>query len=601
MGGRLVLLLAHRRVPWVAAGLTVLLCLPALRAGFVGDDYFHRAILLGRGDLGELYTPLTDLFEFVPRGQVADRLRDAGVVPWWSHPQLDLGFLRPVTALSHMLDYALWPDSPALQHAQSLLWAALAVVLVGALYRRVHGATAGAGLAALLFALEDAHAMPIGWIANRNALIALVFSIPALLAHIRWRRERSPKWLAGSLAALAVALGAGESALGIVAYIGAWQLTMDRGRLPRRIAALLPASVLVIGWRLTYDWMGYGCTGSGLYIDPGRQPMVFAGALLERWPVLLASLWSQISADAWAMFTAPTQRLITFLAVVVCLGVAALSARAVRASREARFWAVGMALALVPMTATFPMNRLLLFAGIGAFGLIAVLVEHAGLLGEPAGRGRTGDRWIARILLLLHVPVAAILLVLAVILLPIFNLVFTAGAASAPRDAALTGQSLIFVNGQDLPCAYTILIRQLSDAEPAPRRVAILAPLMTRSSVVREDDHTIVIDAEDGWLEYPFDRLMRTMESPFAAGDRIETSLFTAEVRRITDDGRPATVAFRFRDPLEQTGHRWVWWQHGRLVDFPMPPRGGAVEIGPESLFAVAASGSEFRFRDTMF
>jgi hypothetical protein len=253
------------------------------------------------------------------------------------------------------------------------------------------------------------------------------------------------------------------------------------------------------------------------------------------------------------------------------------------------------------MTATFPMNRLLLFAGIGAFGLMAVLVEHAGLLRDPTGRGRTGDQWIARILLLLHIPVAAILLVLAVILLPVFNLVFTAGAASAPRDAALTGQSLIFVNGQDLPCAYTILIRQLSDAEPAPRRVAILAPLLTHSTVLREDDHTIVIDAEDGWLEYPLDRLMRTMESPFAAGDRVETSLFTAEVRRITDDGRPATVAFRFRDPLEHPGQRWVWWHDGRLGDFAVPPRGRAVEIGPESLFAVAARSSEFRFRDTMF
>ena len=489
-----------------------------------------------------------------------------------------------------MVDYALWPNTPALQHVQSLLWFAFTVVLVGVLYRRVHGATAVAGLAVLLFAIEDAHAWPIGWLANRNALIALVFSLIALLAHIRWRRQGSPAWLAAALAALAAGLGAGESALGIVAYIGAWQLIMDRGSWPRRLAALLPYAVLVIGWRLTYDWLGYGCTGSGLYMDPGRQPAAFAGAVIERWPVLLASLWSQLSADVWAMFTAPTQRKFTLVSVVICIGVAALLFRAIRASREARFWTLGMSLALVPVTAAFPMNRLLLFAGIGAFGLMAVLVHDAGLLGGNPGGGRRGSRWTAGALLALHLPVAAIFLTLSVAALPIFNTVFMAGVHVAPRDAALSDQSLIFVNGQDLPCAYTILVRQLDEDSPAPRRIAVLAPLLTAATITRENSGTLLIDAEDGWLEYPFDRLLRSLDVPFTVGERIESALFTAEVRRITAAGRPKTVLFRFRRPLEDPGHRWVWWREGRLVPFPLPQVGETVEMGPESLIAVAAN-----------
>jgi hypothetical protein len=81
-------------MPWIAAGLMLVLSLPALRAGFIGDDYYHRSMLLGTGAVGEVYNPLTDLFEFVPAGSGADRLRDAGVVPWWGHPELELGFLR---------------------------------------------------------------------------------------------------------------------------------------------------------------------------------------------------------------------------------------------------------------------------------------------------------------------------------------------------------------------------------------------------------------------------------------------------------------------------------------------------------------------------
>jgi len=471
-----------------------------------------------------------------------------------------------------------------------MLWFALGVLLVGRLYRRVHGATAVAGLAVLLFAVEDAHSMPIGWLANRNASIALVFGLLALLAHIRWRTHGSPGWLAAAMTALACGLLAGESALGIVAYIGAWQLAMDRGSWPRRLAALLPYAALVVCWRLLYDGLGYGCTGSGLYVDPGRQPVAFAAALIERWPVLLASLWSQISADVWAMFQTSGQRILFVIGTVVCIAVAALLLRLVRCSSEARFWGLGMALALVPMAATFPMNRLLLFASIGAFGLMAMLVDEVGLLGNTARDARPWPRRAAKVLLALHLPVAAIMLVASVALLPTFNLVFIAAATTAPRDAALTEQSLIFVNGQDLLCSYTLLIRELPNQPPAPRRIAILAPMLTAATATREDQYTLVHHTEDGWLDYPFDRLMRGIDTPFEVGELIETSIFSAEVRQITRDGRPLTVAFEFHEALESDSHRWVWWRDGHLVDFPLPPVGGRVELRPESLIAAAAN-----------
>jgi hypothetical protein len=590
MGHRFLDLLGQRHIAWVAAGLMLMLSLPALWAGFVGDDHYHRAMLLGAGEVGEVYNPLTDLFEFVPEGSGADRLRDAGVIPWWSHPELELGFLRPVTALTHMLDYALWPHVPALQHTQSMLWFGLGVVLVGIFYRQVHGATAVSGLAVLLFAVEDAHSMPIGWLANRNASIALVFGVLALLAHIRWRERGSAMWMAAAVTALACGLLAGENALGVVAYIAAWQIVMDRSTWLRRLAALLPYAALVVGWRLLYDGLGYGCTGSGLYIDPGRQPLVFAGALIERWPVLLASLWSQLNADGWTMLRTPGHRVVLAIAAAICVVVAALLARLVRSRPQARFWALGMALALVPMAAAFPMNRLLLFGGIGAFGLMAMLVDDLGLLGDEAADGRRWSSFMAKGLLVLHLPVAAILLSSWLALLPEFNLVFEAGSRAAPRDPALAEQSLIFANGQDLPCSYTLLIRQLDDDAPAPLRVVQLAPMATAAMVARVDDSTLLIETEDGWLDYPFDRLMRGIDTPFEVGELIESSIFSVEVIDITGDGRPLSAVFSFREALESESHRWLWWRDGRLVDFELPPVGGRVELRPESLLFAAAN-----------
>ena len=76
---------------------------------------------------------------------------------------------------THWLDYQLWPDAPWMMHAQSLVWLAGTVLIAGLLYRRIEAVPWVAGLAVLLYAVDDARAAPASWIANRNALVASVF------------------------------------------------------------------------------------------------------------------------------------------------------------------------------------------------------------------------------------------------------------------------------------------------------------------------------------------------------------------------------------------------------------------------------------------
>ena len=90
------------------------------------------------------------------------RLMDLGLYPWWTYPGLKAEFLQALTVLTHRLDYALWPDSPVLMHAHSLLWLGAAVAATAAFYRRMLGATWVAGVAALLFAVDDARGRPSG-------------------------------------------------------------------------------------------------------------------------------------------------------------------------------------------------------------------------------------------------------------------------------------------------------------------------------------------------------------------------------------------------------------------------------------------------------
>ena len=193
------------------------------------------------------------------------------------------------------------------------------------------------------------------------------------------------------------------------------------------------------------------------------------------------------------------------------------------------------------------------------------------MLGGAVRDARTWIRRSVKLLLVLHIPLAALLLVGSIGFLSIFNTIFTAGARGAPRDPGLATQNLVFINGHDFPSVYTYIIRLTDETAPAPKRVAILGPMSTAVSVTRENELTLVIEAEDGWLRSPIDRLMRRTDARFHAGQRVSPGLFDAEIRRISVDGRPEVVAFVFHRPLDDPSHRWVAWRDGRLEEVSPP------------------------------
>ena len=75
----------------------------------------------------------------------------------------------------------------------------------------------------LLFALDDVHWMVVMWIANRNSLLATMPTLIGLLIHLRAREDQKGNaWLA--LPFFALGLSAGETAIGALAYLGAYEL-----------------------------------------------------------------------------------------------------------------------------------------------------------------------------------------------------------------------------------------------------------------------------------------------------------------------------------------------------------------------------------------
>jgi hypothetical protein len=559
----------------MVAILGVVLASPALFGGIGADDFVHRTKLLGLAHLGQEGSPVWELFRFVTP-ESSGALFEAGILPWWSDPDLRLAFLRPLSSATHVLDYRLWPENYLLQHAHSLAWYGLAVFLAARLYRQVSGSLVVAGLAAWMFAAEDAHALPVAWLANRNALLPLVFGLLTLLAHIRWRKESEHRLPYIALLVFPLALASGEAALGALAYIGAWEVCLGPGRGLRRLTPLWPYLLWVGLWRLLYEAWGFGAQGSDMYLDPGSEPLVFVAGAAERLPLLLFSQFSQIPADPWALLPLRGQRIFSLVGTLGCVLVGWILWPSLK-SREARFWAMGMGLSLVPLCAAFPMDRLLTFAGIGAFGWLACALGQAGFLGAEPPQMRRSRRWGLGGLLFLHAILVLLWMpVRAGVSLKMFQPVQTL-VDSLTTEESLSEQTLVWVNGMDLVSAYLPLMR-LDEGEVYPRRLATLASL-NENHLTRIDEDTLELRAVGGFYPNRGDRMCRALRAPFTVGERVERPDFEAEVIQLQPDGRPEVVRFHFRVPLEDPSLRWITLRNFRVMPFTPPPVGETVVV----------------------
>jgi hypothetical protein len=243
-----------------AALLAVLLAIPSLFFGFALDDRLQRDAALGQSDVYEL-GPL-NLFAFVPGPREHTQgLIERGFGAWWGDPDAHIVMLRPISSGLLWLDHQLLVD-PVLIHAHSILWYVATIFLAGASYQRWIATPWVAGLAVLMFAVGPSHGVLVGWIAQRNALIAGTFGLSALLLHDRAVRERRASLDVAASVCLGLALFSAEAGLGAVGYLVAHAWFLDR----RRLRGLLPFAPPLLLWACVYKLGGYGARGSGLYV-----------------------------------------------------------------------------------------------------------------------------------------------------------------------------------------------------------------------------------------------------------------------------------------------------------------------------------------------
>lgn len=535
--------------PWVPVGLGILMTLPTLFVGIFMDDVLVRAKLSG---VDSPWPPAEwwDLYTFA-REDINARLLEAGHHPWWAHPEVKMTFFRPLSALTHHLDYALWPDQPLLHHLHSVLWYALAVFMVHRVLSKVYPHSPKMVLvAAIAFAVATPHAMTVGWLAGRNTVISFVAALLYFDLYRSWRTSGQAKYLWTSLGVFALALLTGEAALGGIAYLLSWELFMVKADWKKRIVALLPHFSLFAVWYISYVAAGFGAANTGIYHDPSTDPLDFILAVFSNFPVLMLGKWLLMPLDFWAITPLSGQWIIIGIGFAFVVFLAWVLWPLLKKGSLNRFWAFGMLVALAPFTATLPMDRLVLFAGLGASALLSQMA-----FSSTEGRGR---RIIWKTLLIIHLPIAALFGTFRSATLDTVFSAATGGYVQAPMDAQVGEQTFVYVASNFHRVHYTTLMRTVDGKGGVPKRSMILSSTTSANSVTRIDAHTLEITPEGGFMDLMLDQIHRRSKLRFAVGDRVTLPDAEVEVLALNAKGHPARAAFHFRKPLEDPSLRWL-------------------------------------------
>jgi hypothetical protein len=444
------------------------------------------------------------------------------------------------------------------------------------LYRAVIGPSWTAGLAGLLYAVDDAHALPATYLANRNALIATCFGLACVLCHVSSRQRG---WRLGAVlgpCALALGLCAGEMAVATLGYLAAFALILDRGTLWQRIKPLAGYAAVAAIWAAVYVRGHFGARGSGYYVDPLGDPVSFAWAMAQHVPLLLLGQWTPISAE---LAQARGMHL-GALALMVALGFALVPM--VRASRSARFWCLGMLLSLLPIAAAGPMNRLLFFVGVGSMGLLALLIEAlvkaTAAASSPIRRIAAGT--IGLVLLTIHLVLAPPLALATIREDDAVSRSMLRAIASVPSDAEIARQDLVVINPADY--IYTAMaigpVQHLAGL-PAPRRLRTLGASSNAMHIERLDPRTLSIRPTGGLFTDAMSRYYRARTLPFHPGDHVQLDGFSVLVRAVDRTGNPTQLLYRFAVPLEDHSLRWLQWRDGRYHAWSPPRVGSSVSL----------------------
>lgn len=558
-----------------------------LALGGTGDDDFHAVAAREHTGLRGVQRHPLDLFSFATVATNHDMIEE-GIFPWWTDPELVIAFYRPISSLTSWVDHHFWPEKPALMHLHSMLWFALLLGAVTLVYRELSLSPKHAALALFLYAVDDARSMPVAWLAQRNALISLAPAFLALLAHHRFRTSGQRRYALLGAMALFIGFQGGESALSVFGYLVAYELVMAHGSFGQRARSLLPYIAVIVVWRCVYLYLERGAMHSGIYVDPGRDPLEFARLLTMRLPILLLGQFGLPFSDLWEAYPlwAPWLRPVVLTFALLFLSWLLFLLRPLmRRHRLLSFWLVGTVLATVPVCGVHPEDRMLTATSLGAAQLLAALLLSLLDASHPV---RTRAALITGgVLVAIHCVFAPMTLPLRSFDIYAMERMMTHSDKSIPGGPEAAEQTVVLVNPPvDVFAIYFPVYREKRHL-PLPKHFRWLATGECDLSIERVDQHSLKLRPSLGYLSTATQLMFRRADRTFQAGQMLQLEGVEYIVSALTADGRPAELLVRFQEPLESASLRWLQWGKHDYVPFTPPPVGKSIVLPQVDLAAL--------------
>ena len=581
--------LEHPRLGRVAFVLALLLTLPSLSDRMVFDDYVLGLQARGEHDIaGFQCGPFGDLFTFTTgKPELNQKLMSEGaLLPWWTDPQHLNAFLRPLSSLTHRFDFAFYPDHPLLMHLHSWLWFAALLMVARKFFASIESSSnILAAVGFLLFAIDDPHGSTLSWISNRNAIVALTFGMAAVVVHCQY--VRAPRMRDAMLAPGLFALGllGGEAAMAAAGYLIAHALTLEEGSIWRRLLRLWPYALIIASWRLSYRIFGLGSLGSDGYHDPLREPAAFILSLAQNLPILLGAQLSFPFADL--AFWGNPQALwgIWLLAIAVVIVIGVLVRQLLRERNIVRFYALGMTLAAVPVSASIPGQRLLLGLSFGAAGLLAHLLMHLASEAKRSNAMQVAFYCLA----LIHVPFSASALPFTSRSMTLLAEVVDPLAADLPSGPRIRDQTAVIVNAPFTVFASYVQPMRAYQRKPRPEHLYWLASSACPTEVSRDSERSLVVTPDSGFLISAQDRHYRSNTATLSAGSVVALQGMKVTILHTTEDGRPASARFTFPTPLEDQSLAMFEFSAGHYQPWKLPAVGESRHFAQRDLFRTLA------------
>lgn len=566
-------LFGHRHIFRITVVLALLFCLPMLTNGLFLDDYQQR--------LSMLTSPGSNIFDFFTRGNpVTEAQIQSGILPWWTWDDAKIRFFRPIGQFLTWLDYQLWPNNFVLMHLHSVLWYLLLVAMVAIMYRQLMPIRWVAGMATLLFALDYGHAGGIAWLCNRNVIIAMILSLACLYCH---RRDTAVmRMLAAGLFALSLA--AGEAALALTGYLLAHELFLSPYSRWQRLLRLLPYALIAVLWIGFWQDQGYGVSGPGFYIDIPGQPLLFLQKLIYRAPAYLVGQFALPPVEVFgALELLPQPGPALLLAGAYAMAMLALLywffLPLLRRSALARFYALGLLIAVLPICASSLVSRSLWYVSFGAVGLIALYVaQYREFVSGAASLKRA--RIFAASMLGLHLVLGPVLFLLVPKVADALDVAMDSRSIHLPSETAeqprlLLLSSLSYVGNVTFPMLKDQALslgQEPMRKPPVLTRIRGLVDGKGHFVLQRATENTLIATAEDAFAS------LAAAPYGFAPGHKVILNDVRITITRVNAAGQPVQIVYDFVPGVLAT-YAVMSWQQDRFVPARLPAPGQAMTV----------------------